>query len=179
MAQKPTLVFDLETKLLAEDVGGWNFVDRLGMAAAVVYEVESDRYHRFEEDQVERLLSLLRTADRVIGYNVKRFDYLVLKPYGGGDLPGLSTIDLLEHLYRALGFRLSLEAVASATLGSQKMADGIQAVAWYREGQIDRVLDYCQHDVALTWRLYQHGRAHREVSYRDRGFRLRSVPVAW
>ncbi|MGA2111259.1 MAG: ribonuclease H-like domain-containing protein [Anaerolineales bacterium] len=179
MAQPPTLVFDLETKLLAEDVGGWNYVDRLGMAAAVVYEAESNQYHRFQENEVQELLGLLRTAGRVIGYNVRRFDYLVLKPYGGTDLPRLPTIDLLEHLYQALGFRLSLDAVASATLGAGKSADGLQAVAWYREGKIDKVLAYCQDDVDLTWRLYQHGRRHGEICYRDRSFRLRSVPVAW
>jgi DEAD/DEAH box helicase domain-containing protein len=179
LTQPPTLVFDLETKNLADEVGGWSFVDRLGLAAAVVYEVEADRYHRFVEDQVEQLLDLLRRARIIVGYNLLRFDYVVLQPYGGTDLTGLPTVDLLEHLYSSLGFRLSLEAVASATLGSAKSANGLQAVAWYRAGQIDRVLDYCQNDVALTWRLYEHGRAHRAVCYRDHRYRLRTVPVSW
>lgn len=179
MGELPTLVFDLETKLLAEDVGGWSFVDRLGMAAAVVYEPRAEKYHRFQEKDVQDLLGLLRTAGRVIGYNIQRFDYLVLRPYGGTDLSRIPTIDLLEHLYQVLGFRLSLEAVASATLGARKSADGVQAVAWYRSGEIEKLFAYCQQDVDLTWRLYQHGHTHGEVCYRDRRFRLRSVPIAW
>jgi DEAD/DEAH box helicase domain-containing protein len=77
-----------------------------------------------------------------------------------------------------VGFHVSLENVAAATLGGEKSADGVAAVAWYRQGKIDKVLDYCEADVRLTFDLWQHGRRLKIVRYRDSGFRLREVPVA-
>ncbi len=176
---KPTLVFDLESKYLAEEVGGWDQIQRLGLSAAVVLDTSIGEYSRYTEADAPRLIAHLRSAGLVIGYNVLRFDYRVLEPYGGEDLTALPTIDLLEHLYRALGFRLALDTVAEATLDEAKGGEGPLAVQWYREGLIDKVLDYCQKDVELTWRLYQHGRTHRQVFYRDRSYRKKSVAVTW
>jgi len=176
---KPTLVFDLESKFLAEEVGGWDQIHRLGLSAAVVLDTGSGVYSRYTEADAPRLIAHLQTAGMVIGYNVLRFDYRVLEPYGGGGLAALTTVDMLDHLYRALGFRLSLDTVAEATLGEAKSGEGPQAVQWYRDGQIEKVLDYCQKDVELTWRVFQHGRTHHEVLYRDRNYRKRSVSVAW
>ncbi len=113
--------------------------------------------------------------------NLLRFDYTVLRPYGFDPARLLpeQTTDLLEHLTRTLGFHVSLDNVASATLGARKSADGLAAVSWYRQGEIAKVLDYCEEDVRITARLWEHGRAHRQVAFRDRDYRLRAVPVAW
>ena len=89
------------------------------------------------------------------------------------------TIDLLDHLYQYLGFRLSLDNLAEATLNETKSADGIIAVQWFREGKIDQVLDYCEQDVLVTHRLWEYGRENGHVKYRDREFRLQRVPVSW
>lgn len=178
----PTLVFDLETQRLAHEVGGWAHVERLGLAAAVLLEVESGAVARYTEPQAAQLIERLGTAGRVVGYNLLRFDYPVLNPYGlGPHLASLEarTTDMLADLHRTLGFFLPLDNVAAATLGAPKSADGLAAVRWYRQGQIERVLDYCEEDVRLTWRLWEHGRARRQVHYRDRDHRLRTVPVRW
>ncbi|OGO49776.1 MAG: hypothetical protein A2Z30_05785 [Chloroflexi bacterium RBG_16_64_43] len=178
-ADRSTLVFDLETKSLAEEVGGWDQIHRLGLSAAVVLDTASGVYTRYTEVDSGSLIDHLRSAGMVIGYNILRFDYRVLEPYGGEGLADLPTIDLLEHLHRRLGFRLSLDSVAEATLGEAKSGEGTLAVQWYRAGEIEKVLDYCQKDVELTWRVFQHGRANREIYYRDRSYRKRSVSVAW
>jgi DEAD/DEAH box helicase domain-containing protein len=178
-ADRPTLVFDLESKFLAEEVGGWDQIHRLGLSAAVVLDTTSGLYTRYTEAEAGRLIDHLRSAGLVIGYNILRFDYRVLEPYGGEGLAALPTIDLLDHLHRALGFRLALDSVAEATLGEAKSGEGTLAVQWYRAGEIEKVLDYCQKDVELTWRVYEHGRTHHQVSYRDRSYRKRSVSVAW
>jgi DEAD/DEAH box helicase domain-containing protein len=176
---RPTLVFDLESKFLAEEVGGWDQIHRLGLSAGVVLDTGSGIYSRYREKEAPQLIEHLRSAGQVIGYNVLRFDYRVLEPYGGQGLTDLPTIDLLDHLYRSLGFRLALDTVAEATLGEAKSGEGPLAIQWYRQGLIDKVLDYCQKDVELTWRVYQHGRTHHQVFYRDRSYRKRSVAVAW
>lgn len=176
-----TYVFDLETKHLAHEVGGWANIDKLGLAAAVTLHVESGEVSRFVEQDAGELIGQLMSADQVVGFNVKRFDYEVLRPYGLVQDLGLiqKTIDLLEHIYHYLGFRLSLDNLTEATLNESKSADGILAVQWFREGKIDQVLDYCEQDVRVTYRLWEHGREKGHVYYRDRDFRLQRVPVTW
>jgi DEAD/DEAH box helicase domain-containing protein len=176
-----TLVFDLETKCLANEVGGWSHIDKLGLSAAVLLHVETGEVLHFLEQDADDLIANLLSADHVVGFNVLRFDYTVLRPYGFTSGPEMvdCTTDLLEHIYQALGFRLSLDNLAEATLGIGKSADGLQAVAWFREGKLDKVLDYCEQDVRVTYRLWMHGIQNRQVKYRDRNYRLRAIPVSW
>jgi len=176
-----TLVFDLETKRLAQEVGGWSNIDKLGLAAAVLLVVETDETHRFVEQDAEELIGQLLKADQVVGFNIVRFDYQVLRPYGLTPVPDLigRTVDLLDHIYQSLGYRISLDNLAEATLGERKSADGLAAVKWYREGKLDQVLDYCEQDVRITHRLWEYGRQNGQIKYRDREFGLHTLPVSW
>jgi DEAD/DEAH box helicase domain-containing protein len=125
------------------------------------------------------LVEVLQTADLVIGFNVHRFDYTVLQPYTHVELRRLPTVDMLTHIHGKLGFRVSLDALVGATLGLGKSADGLQAVRWYKQGRLDKVMDYCQRDVELTRDLYEFGQRHGHVRFRDRRGSLRQVSVNW
>jgi DEAD/DEAH box helicase domain-containing protein len=176
-----TYVFDVETQRLANEVGGWSHIDKLGLSAAVLFHVESGKMLRFLEKDVEDLIDRILRAKLVVGFNVVRFDYTVLKPYGL--LPDSNllerTVDLLHHIYNALGFRLSLDSLAQATLNIGKSADGIMAVKWYREGKLDQILDYCEQDVRVTHQLWQDGKEHGHVLYHDKFGQVRRVQVMW
>jgi DEAD/DEAH box helicase domain-containing protein len=52
-------------------------------------------------------------------------------------------------------------------------------VRWYRQGQIDKVIAYCQTDVEITRRLYEYGREQGHLLYWDRRGRLQKVFVNW
>jgi DEAD/DEAH box helicase domain-containing protein len=86
---------------------------------------------------------------------------------------------MLQDLYRTLGWRPKLDSVAAATLGETKSADGIQAVRWFREGKLGKVLAYCRRDVEVTWQVYQFGRRNGYVKYHDRRRRTHTVPIKW
>jgi DEAD/DEAH box helicase domain-containing protein len=176
-----SFVFDLETQRTAREVGGWSHVDKMGFSAAVLLNVHEDGAHHFLEQDIEALLAHLNAADEIVGFNLLEFDYAVLQPYGFTLNPEirLKTIDLLDHIHRRLGFRLPLDNLASATLGTTKSADGLQAVRWYREGRLDKILAYCEQDVRVTKALWLYGRTHGQVKYRDRNYRLASLPVSW
>jgi DEAD/DEAH box helicase domain-containing protein len=80
------------------------------MALAVVCHLEEDRFEVFTEEQVRPLVSTLRRADLVVGFNLKRFDYRVLSGYTGADYTRLvKTLDLLEDLQKNVGFRVGLD----------------------------------------------------------------------
>jgi len=173
------IVFDLETQYTADEVGGWRNIRAMRLAVAVTYNAALDTYCDYTEQEKERLIAALRGADLVVGYNVLRFDYEVLRAYTTERLDLIPTLDMLDDLYRTLGWRPSLDAVAAATLGETKSADGLQAVRWFRQGQLDKVIDYCRRDVEVTWRVYKFGRHNGCVRYRDRRGRVHEVPVQW
>lgn len=176
-----TLIFDLETQYLADEVGGWTNISKMKLACAVTFNVETNQYTHYLETDVDKLLADLCTASLVVGFNVNRFDYEVLRPYAeqAGKTLNCPTVDLLSDIYRTLGFRLSLDSVAAATLGTTKSADGLLAVRWFRAGEIQKVLDYCQQDVAVTHQLYDFGQKNKHIKFRDKFGRIKAVPVRW
>jgi DEAD/DEAH box helicase domain-containing protein len=173
--------FDLETQKLAQEVGGWSNVHKLKLAVGVTYSSEREDYAVYLEKDADDLIAELTSADAVVGFNTKSFDYVVLSPYvkEGTSLWKIPSVDMMEHIYRALGFRVSLDSLAEATLGEKKSADGIQSVHWFRAGQIDRVIDYCKKDVEVTKRLYEHGAENGFVHFKDRYGRRKNVRVNW
>jgi len=115
----------------------------------------------------------------VVGYNVLRFDYEVLRAYTDDPLSDLPTVDMLQDLYRTLGWRPKLDDVAAATLQERKSADGLQAVRWFRQGELNKVMAYCRRDVEVTYRVYEFGQRYGYVQYHDRRWRAHRVPVKW
>ncbi len=170
--------FDLETQNTFDEVGG-RFPEQLKLSVAVTYDDRTDRWGRFTEANVEALIAELQQADVVVGFNLLDFDYLVLKAYTPVNLYALRTVDMLAVIARQLGFRVSLDALAAATLGEKKSADGLQAVRWWRAGRIEELFRYCEQDVHVTRRLYEFGRTYHYVEFYDKRYRLRRVPVNW
>jgi DEAD/DEAH box helicase domain-containing protein len=171
--------FDVETQRTFDEVGGRQNMRKLGLAAAVTYSTADGAFHHYTEDTVADLIAELRSADRVVGFNVLRFDYEVLMAYTDEPLKSLPTVDMLDHIHTRLGFRVSLDNLAGATLSTAKSADGLQAVRWYKQGRIQEILDYCEQDVKVTRQLYEFGQQHKHVKYQDRNYRVQMVPVNW
>jgi DEAD/DEAH box helicase domain-containing protein len=178
--QRRIIYFDLETQRSALEVGGWQNAHLMMVSVAVAYDSLEDRFYAFTEDQLEKLIRQLTSADLVIGFNIKRFDYAVLQPYTPVDLGELPTFDLLEEIFNRLRYRISLDHLATETLGRQKSGDGLKALEWFKAGEIDMLTEYCKDDVILTRDLFLHGLDKGYLIYRDKGHneRLR-FPVDW
>ncbi len=174
------LVFDLETKQAFDEVGGREHADRLGMSLGVVYDYETGLYTTYFEPDAAALADKLLSAELVIGFNLLKFDYVVLQPYTPHDLTKINTLDIFAKTSALLGFRVSLESFVQATLGMGKMADGLQSVAWYKAGMMDKVEEYCRSDVDLTRQLYEFGKANGRIYFLEkRSGRRREVPAYW
>ena len=63
---------------------------------------------------------------------------------------------MLVHITAALGHRLKLNSVASGTLGATKSADGLQSLEWWKNGEYEKVAEYCRNDVEVTRDLFFH-----------------------
>jgi DEAD/DEAH box helicase domain-containing protein len=143
-------IFDLETKYSAEEVGGWDRAYKMGISVGVVYDSILEGYVTYLENEIDKLVSHLQSLELVVGFNNKRFDNRVLSAYTDIDLSVLPTLDLLEEVTNQLGYRLSLNSIAEHTLGLSKGGDGLQALQWYRQGEIQKLCQYCKKDVEIT-----------------------------
>lgn len=173
------LYFDLETQKSADEVGGWNNIRDMRLSVGVTYSTARQEYRIYAEKQVDDLLAELQRADLVVGFNNLRFDYEVLHHYTVLDLRQIPTLDMLVELQKHLPHRLSLDAVAQATLGVEKTAEGMQAIRWFREGRLLEIAEYCCYDVKITRLVHEYGSKHRQLFYTDRFGKRLTVPATW
>lgn len=160
------LVFDIETKNTFRDIGKKDPAG-LDISLLVVYDYDTDSYQSFLEEDFSRLWKLLEQADMLIGYNSNHFDIPLLNKYYPGDLTKIKSLDLLAEIHNALGKRLRLDDIASATLGKNKSASGLEAIEWWKNGEIDKIRDYCEQDVRVTKEIYDYALANSSLKYKD------------
>jgi len=180
MGTEQEIFFDLETKLWSTEVeGGFSNIPAFGMSVTVTWD-DRKGFQTWLEKDASELVKELERADKVIGFNSVRFDYEVLSAYVPNvhDLLDGKSFDILDDIYRRLGFRVSLDNICSATLNKGKSGNPEDAIRWYRQGEIDKVVSYCQTDVELTRELYRFGQEHGFICYPRMGQPVK-LPVDW
>jgi DEAD/DEAH box helicase domain-containing protein len=174
------IVLDLETQKSFEEVGGRDHLERLLVSVAGIYSYEEDRFTTYTEPELIHLFPILEQARLVIGFNIKRFDYKVLEPYLHRPLDHLPTLDILEEVVKTLGHRLRLETLARATLGRGKIGTGLDALRYFKQGEVEKLKAYCLEDVKVTRDLYEYGKTHKKLLYFDRAeTQTLSLSVQW
>ncbi len=163
-----TIVFDIETANWMSDTGTGNPAD-LTIALVGIHDSETDQYGSFIESELPQLWKILERADMLVGYNSNHFDIPLLNKYYPGDLGHVKSLDLMQEVYLAMGRRLKLDAIAEATLGEKKSADGAQSVQWWRAGDVEKVREYCLKDVELTKKIFDYALLHGSLKYSELG----------
>jgi DEAD/DEAH box helicase domain-containing protein len=161
------VVLDIETQNTFQDVGAYN-PSLLKVSFVGCYFYETDTFEGFFEQDLPKLWPRLERAERIIGYNLIGFDYPCLQTYYTGDIMQLPTVDLLAEIERRLGFRIKLDDVAQATLGVGKSGHGLMAVEYWRNGELDKLRDYCLQDVKVTRDVYEHALQNGRVAFNNR-----------
>lgn len=169
------IVFDLETQNIFQEVGSSD-PTALDISVATVYDSETNKYTTVTIDEIEQLWPIIEQADALVGYNSNHFDIPLLNKYYPGDLTQIKSIDLLEDIKLSLGRRVRLDSVAQATVGAKKSADGLQAVRWWKEGNIADIKKYCEQDVRVTKEVFEFARKNGFVKFKD-GTRNRELPL--
>ena len=76
----------------------------MGMSVGVTFSTADNSYRIFREEEAEKLIEQLRTADLVVGYNHIGFDYGVLQAYTFWNIADVSNnLDLCTYLSDKLG----------------------------------------------------------------------------
>ena len=174
------VVFDLETQRSPDEVGGWGNTHLMKMAVGVTWDSIEEKFESFLEKDVQKLLNKLKSADLVVGFNLIRFDYGVLSAYTPLNLGELlPTFDILLDITKRLGHRLSLDQLVKTTLNKPKLADGVQSLEWFKEGKMDKIIEYCTSDVELTRDLFEFGLREKYLLFERRGVGAVRLPVDW
>jgi DEAD/DEAH box helicase domain-containing protein len=173
------LVLDLETQKMFDDVGR-NNLHKLKVSVVGVYDYLTDECKVYQESEVSFLEERLKSAELVIGFNIRRFDLPVLSPYLFLSIDMLPVLDLMEEIEKVRGHRVGLHSVAQATLGITKSGEGWNAVNLYEQGRIEELKAYCLNDVRLTKEIYDYGcREGRVFFISNRDWKKYEIPVAW
>ena len=169
------VVFDIETQNTFEEIGK-NDPAFLDISVVSAYDSLSDAYTTVSIDELEHIWPVFEHADALIGYNSNHFDIPLLNKYYPGSLLHIQSIDLLESIRESFGRRVRLDSVAHATLNTRKNGNGLQAITWWKQGEIEKIKSYCQMDVEITKRLFEYALAHSKLYVQD-GLKKCDVPI--
>ena len=171
------IIFDLETKSFFDEEGK-NKPEDLGVSIVSLYirklddnfsEIEGEVVSFWEKD-FPNLWPLFEEADRVIGFNSKKFDVPALNPYAPLDLNKLPHFDILDEVKRVHGKRVSLDRIAKSTLGVGKIDVGSNAIVYWNAGDSDslqKLQKYCEADTVITKNIYDHVLKNKELKFID------------
>lgn len=155
------LVFDVETQHSFQETQG--DIKKLKVAVVGVYNYKDNKYETYFEYQLPELFCLFEQASYLIGFNINKFDLPVLSPYYIGDIFQFATVDILEQVEKSLSFKVALDSLAQATLGTKKKGHGFLAIEYFRNKQLDKLKEYCLSDVKITKQLYDYGKKHGKL----------------
>jgi len=182
------IIYDLETQKLFEDISSGNPADLILSVVSLYKRILDKNYQEIEGkmysfwvDDLDQIWPLFTNVDRIIGFNSLSFDNQVLSPLCHQyDFTKLNHFDILDHIKQVLGHRLSLNSIASQTIGATKTDIGTNAVLYWQKGDADslaKLQNYCQTDVDVTKKVYDFGLQNGFLRYKDKWNTLRQVEV--
>ncbi|OGG16938.1 hypothetical protein A3D77_06045 [Candidatus Gottesmanbacteria bacterium RIFCSPHIGHO2_02_FULL_39_11] len=157
------VVFDIETQFIFQEVK--NDIKKLKVSVVGTYDYGTDQYICYEESQLPKLFEKFEHAGELIGFNSNKFDLPVLAPYYVGDITQFRSFDIMQEVEKMLGHRISLDDLAKATLGTKKSGHGLDAIDWYRKGEMEKLKKYCLMDVKITKEIYDYGKKYGRLFY--------------
>lgn len=162
------VVFDIETRNIFQDVGRAD-PSLLDISVVGVYDFSTDQYTSYVQEEFKRMWPIFERADMLIGYNSDHFDIPLLDKYYPGDLTRIKSLDLLKEIRESLGRRVRLDQVAEGTLGKRKNGHGLEAVEWWKKGEIDKIRKYCLMDVRITKEVYEYALQNNKLLFKEGG----------
>jgi uncharacterized protein YprB with RNaseH-like and TPR domain len=160
------IVFDIETSNTFQDAGSNNPAD-LNISVVGIYEYENDKYSTYTQEEFGKLWPILENADMFITFNGDHFDIPLLNKYYSGDLLKIKSLDILKEMHKVAGRRMKLDQIAEGTLGINKSGNGLDAIKWWRDGEIEKVKKYCLDDVRITKDVYEYALKNSKLIFKE------------
>jgi DEAD/DEAH box helicase domain-containing protein len=169
------IVFDIETSNVFQDVAS-NDPVALDMSVCCIYDYDTDKYSSYTKETLNEMWPIFEKADMIIGFNSDHFDIPILNKYYSGDLTKIKSLDLLKEVKNSLGRRIKLDTIAEATLGRNKTGHGLEAIVWWKNGDKQKVIDYCIEDVRITKDVYEYAIKNKSLKYLD-GKEIKDIKI--
>jgi DEAD/DEAH box helicase domain-containing protein len=160
------VVFDIETSNMFQEVGS-NDPAALDISVVCIYDYDKDEYGTFLQEDFGKLWKIIENTDQFITFNGDHFDIPLLNKYYPGDLFKIKSVDLLKEMHKAAGRRMKLDQIAEGTLGTHKSGHGLEAIKWWRDGEIEKVKNYCLDDVRITKDIYEYALKNGKLIFKE------------
>ena len=159
------VVFDIETY----SPSNLERIDTNEFRASVVgaYVSWIDEYLAFMEEEVGDFIEIMKQSELVVGYNHLWFDLPVLQKYADFNLLDLPSYDIMVEAEKKIGFKLKLDDLCKANLGSKKTDSYEVYKHYYAQKKWSPLIDYCLHDVKLTNQLFLKIVNEGKLTYND------------
>ena len=175
MKMNKVISFDIETKNLSYEIGGWENQHLFKVACittwdgdnAVIYSDEklSGVLTKSENTVIKTLREFKFDIDDHLPVLRDSMDIYIVRKY----LEDKSNrcIDTSAYMTKHHGKRIHLDNLVKCTLDDSKSMSGIDSVIKWRQGEFDEVAEYCLKDSRLTYDLWKYGQEHGIVKYYD------------
>ncbi len=162
------VVFDIESRNIFSDVGSSDPA-ALDLSLVGIYDSETDSYSSYLQEDLANLWPILERTDILIGFNSEHFDIPLLNKYYPGDLTKIKSLDILKEIKNTYGRRMKLDQLAEGTLGKGKSGHGLDAIKWWKAGEIEKIREYCIEDVRITKELYDFALTNNKLIFKEGG----------
>ena len=162
------ITFDIETRNTFQEVGSTES-SALDISVVCIHDSLTDEYTSYLQEDLPKLWPIIEQADMLITFNGDHFDIPLLNKYYSGDLTKIKSLDLLVEVRNSLGRRIKLDTLAEATLGKNKSGHGLDAITWWQQGEIEKIIKYCIEDVKITKEIYEYALKNGKLKYKDLG----------
>lgn len=160
--------------------------DPTKLKLAVAGILTDKKYFFFHENETKELFKTLSRADKIVGHNLLRFDYLVLKPYFDFDIVEAlqaKTFDIMLELDKKTGCWIGLDDLSKKNLGMIKTINPLKIPKMWRDGKHDEVREYLLNDLRMTEGIFNHGKKFGKLKYEHKEYGesmgVREVSVEW
>lgn len=150
------VVFDVETKTFFDEAGTLD-PSKLGVSIVSLYARKLDK-------------NLKEIEGKMLSFWESEFE----KPFK------FPHFDILAKIKEATGRRTSLHSLAKATLGTQKIDSGGNAIRYWNKGDVkslNLLKRYCEKDVEITRDIYDYGLKNNILKFTDYWNNPREVGV--
>ena len=140
----------------------WNDFSNMGIACVVAFDLVKKEPRVFSKGNLGDFQKLVLKRTEIIGFNSSEFDDKLLRANG---INVTTTYDILSQarlaaqrakpmLYREDRGGYSLNDLAKDNGLGTKLMKGSDAPKLWQMGMIGQVIDYCLHDVMVSYRLF-------------------------
>ena len=158
--------------------GNSDYNESLGVCSLILKDTTKGKYEVFTEETMQAATLQLRSADLVVGFNLRGYEFQLLKSYANYDLQRLPIFDIQAEIKYLIskreGIRLSVDKdkiplislanIAKHTIDHQFTRRADMPLLW-AEGKQKQVIDYITERVKAIQGIFKHGCKHGAVSY--------------